>query len=53
MINFPLFPVCALEIDIDALVAQLQREGAEAFDKSWNDLLKGIASKREALKKAG
>jgi transaldolase len=40
-------------IDIDALAVQLQREGAEAFDQSWNDLLECIASKRAALKKAG
>jgi transaldolase len=40
-------------IDIDALAAQLQREGAEEFDKSWSDLLECIASKSEALKKAG
>ena len=40
-------------IGIDALAVQLQREGAEAFDKSWNELLESIASKSEALKKAG
>jgi transaldolase len=40
-------------IDIDALGVQLQREGAEAFDKSWDNLLECIASKSEALKKAG
>jgi transaldolase len=40
-------------IDIDALAAQLQRDGAEAFDKSWGDLMACIASKSEALKKAG
>ena len=40
-------------VDIDALAAQLQREGAEEFDKSWSDLLGCIASKSEALKKAG
>jgi transaldolase len=39
-------------IDIDALAARLQREGAEAFDKSWNDLLGCVASKSEALRKA-
>jgi transaldolase len=39
-------------IDIDALGVQLQREGAEAFDKSWNDLLECIASKGQVLKKA-
>jgi transaldolase len=38
-------------IDIDALAAQLQLEGAEEFDKSWKDLLECIASKSEALKK--
>jgi transaldolase len=40
-------------INIDALAAQLQRDGAEAFDKSWSDLLECIASKSEALKRAG
>jgi transaldolase len=40
-------------IDVDALAAQLQDEGAKAFVKSWNDLLQVIASKSEALKKAG
>jgi transaldolase len=39
-------------IDIDALAAQLQREGANAFDTSWNDLLECLASKSEALRKA-
>ena len=32
-------------IDAGALAEQLQREGAEAFDKSWNDLLLCIESK--------
>jgi transaldolase len=40
-------------IDVDGLAAGLQREGAEAFDQSWNELLKSIASKSQALKKAG
>jgi transaldolase len=40
-------------IDIDALAAQLQDEGAKSFVKSWNELLECIASKTEALKKAG
>jgi transaldolase len=40
-------------IDIDALAAQLQDEGAKSFVKSWNELLAVIASKSEALKKAG
>jgi hypothetical protein len=31
----------------------LQREGAEAFNKSWHDLMACIASKSELLKKAG
>ena len=40
-------------IDIDALAAQLQDEGAKSFVKSWNELLACIASKGEALKEAG
>jgi transaldolase len=40
-------------IDIDALAAQLQREGADAFVKSWDDLLSCIIEKTAKLKKAG
>jgi len=40
-------------IDVDALAATLQREGAAAFVKSWNDLIAVIASKRAALVEAG
>jgi len=36
-------------IDVVALAAQLQDEGAKAFVKSWNDLLGVIASKSAAL----
>ena len=39
-------------IDVDALAAQLQEEGAKSFVKSWNDLMDVIASKSAALKKA-
>jgi len=39
-------------IDIDALAAQLQEEGAGAFVKSWNDLMECITSKSEALRAA-
>ena len=40
-----------LGIDDAALAEELQREGAEAFDKSWQDLLGLIASKSAALEK--
>jgi transaldolase len=40
-------------IDVDALAAQLQDEGAKAFVKSWNDLMDVIASKCSELKKTG
>jgi transaldolase len=40
-------------IDVEALAAQLQDEGAKAFVKSWNDLLAVIASKSAVLAKAG
>ena len=36
-------------VDVNALADQLQREGAEAFVKSWKALLERIASKCEAL----
>ena len=36
-------------IDVDALAAQLQDEGAESFVKSWNDLMGVISSKSAAL----
>jgi transaldolase len=39
-------------VDIDALAEQLQREGAAAFVKSWDDLLACIADKSASLKKA-
>ena len=39
-------------IDVEALAAQLQDEGAKSFVKSWNDLMSVIASKSAALKKA-
>ena len=38
-------------INMDALAAQLQDEGAKSFVKSWNELLAVIASKSDALKK--
>lgn len=38
-------------VDVDALAAQLQREGAESFDKSWNDLMTVISSKSASLGK--
>jgi transaldolase len=38
-------------IDLEALAEQLQREGASAFEKSWDDLLSAIADKSLALKR--
>ena len=40
-------------VDVDALAAQLQEEGAASFVKSWNELMAVIASKSAALAKAG
>ena len=39
-------------IDIDALAAQLQEDGAKSFVKSWDELMEVIASKSAALAKA-
>jgi transaldolase len=36
-------------IDIDALAIELQREGAQSFVKSWQQLLRRIADKSAAL----
>ncbi len=38
-------------VDDEALADDLQREGAAAFAKSWNDLMRCIASKSEVLTK--
>ncbi len=42
----------AAGIDIDALAQRLQDEGATSFDKSWNDLIARVESKRAVLRKA-
>lgn len=39
-------------VDIDALATTLQREGAQAFVKSWQELLDVIGAKSEALRGA-
>jgi len=39
-------------IDVEAVAAQLQDEGAKSFVKSWNDLLAVISSKSAAIKSA-
>jgi transaldolase len=39
-------------VNVDALAAQLQDEGAKSFVKSWIELMEVIASKSDALKKA-
>jgi transaldolase len=39
-------------VDVDALAAQLQDEGAKSFVKSWNDLIDCIESKSSAIRKA-
>src|SRR6516164_6208876 len=36
-------------VDLDALAADLQSEGARSFDESWSDLLKSIETKSRAL----
>jgi transaldolase len=40
-------------IDVAALGAKLQDEGAAAFVKSWNELMDRIVSKSGAISKAG
>ncbi|MBL0142492.1 MAG: transaldolase [Betaproteobacteria bacterium] len=40
-------------VDVDALALELQREGAQAFVKSWQALMRRIADKSKALATAG
>ena len=40
-------------IDVDALATQLQRDGAQTFVKSWQELLQRIDDKRAVLAGAG
>ncbi|MDQ3189764.1 MAG: transaldolase [Pseudomonadota bacterium] len=40
-------------VDVEALAAQLQHDGAQAFVKSWTALLQRIADKSEVLAEAG
>jgi transaldolase len=42
----------AAGIDVQALAAQLQDEGAKTFVKSWTDLMGVITSKSSVLKRA-
>ena len=47
--------VYALErqgIDMDALAAQLRKEGAESFVKPWDEMLDVVAKKAQAYKQA-
>jgi transaldolase len=38
-------------VDVDALAAQLQAEGAKSFVNSWHELMEVITSKSAALEK--
>jgi transaldolase len=40
-------------VDVDALAAQLQDEGAKSFVESWNDLMSCIVSKSADVRRAG
>ena len=40
-------------VDVGALAARLQDDGAAAFVKSWNDLMACISSKSAAIRKVG
>jgi len=43
----------AAGVDVAQLAARLQREGAEAFDKSWDELMKSIEAKSRELAATG
>ena len=52
-VEFVPIPLESDGIDVDALAAKLQQEGAASFVKSWNDMMAVIASKCAALQKVG
>jgi transaldolase len=37
-------------VDVAAVAGQLQRDGAQSFEESWNKLMRSLASKRGSLK---
>jgi len=37
-----------LDVDMDALAAQLQKEGAESFVKLWDEMMDVVAKKAQA-----
>jgi transaldolase len=45
--------IAAAGVDLDALAAKLQKDGADAFVASWNSLMSSIDRKSAALAGAG
>ena len=39
----------AAGVDVDALAARLQKEGADSFVESWDELIDNIGEKASAL----
>jgi len=39
-------------VDADRLGAKLQSDGAKAFEKSWNDLMRSVATKSDTLRQS-
>jgi transaldolase len=48
-----LFAIRRAGVDLEALGAKLQKDGAEAFVKSWNELLEVIVKKSQTVATAG
>jgi transaldolase len=48
-----IFAISRAGIDVDALGAKLQKDGADAFVKSWNELLEVIEKKSQAVAASG
>lgn len=53
MADETLFAISRAGIDIDALGAKLQKDGAESFVKSWNELLGVIETKSRSVTASG
>jgi transaldolase len=48
-----LFAISRAGVDLEALGAKLQKDGADAFVKSWNELLEVIVKKSQTVTATG
>ena len=47
------FAQAGVDVDVDAVAAKLQEDGAKAFVASWNELMAGIEAKCARVARGG